>query len=97
LYSRDTIGVYLLKCLFFSPVNTCTIILQLRPNVVALVDAFNYTDHYLSSVLGRYDGNVYPALYEQAWKDPLNESVVPDGYEEYIRPVLKQQLRLSRL
>lgn len=81
----------------FSRVNTCTIILQLRPNVVSLVDAFNYTDHYLGSVLGRYDGNVYPSLYEQAWKDPLNESVVPEGYEEYIRPVLKQQLRLSRL
>lgn len=70
---------------------------KLRPNVVALVDAFNYTDHYLGSVLGRYDGNVYPALYAQAWKDPLNESVVPDGYKDYLRPVLKQQLRLSRL
>ncbi|MCH1922297.1 hypothetical protein L9G15_23110, partial [Shewanella sp. A3A] len=34
---------------------------QVRPNAVALVDAFNYTDHYLGSVLGRYDGNVYPA------------------------------------
>ncbi|KAF3324707.1 peroxisomal acyl-coenzyme A oxidase 1-like isoform X1 [Carex littledalei] len=70
---------------------------KLRPNVVTLVDAFNYTDHYLGSVLGRYDGNVYPALYEQAWKDPLNESAVPEGYAEYIRPVLKQQLRLARL
>lgn len=64
---------------------------------MTLVDAFNYTDHYLGSVLGQYDGNVYPALYEQAWKDPLNESEVPEGYEEYIRPVLKQQLRLARL
>ncbi|XP_047325893.1 peroxisomal acyl-coenzyme A oxidase 1-like [Impatiens glandulifera] len=70
---------------------------QVRPNAIALVDAFNYTDHYLSSILGRYDGNVYPKLYEEAWKDPLNDSVVPDGYHEYIRPVLKQQLRNSRL
>ncbi|KAL6861361.1 hypothetical protein ACP4OV_017061 [Aristida adscensionis] len=70
---------------------------QVRPNAVALVDAFNYTDHYLGSVLGRYDGNVYPALYEEAWKDPLNETVVPDGYHEYLRPLLKQQLKLSRL
>ncbi|XP_020114775.1 peroxisomal acyl-coenzyme A oxidase 1-like [Ananas comosus] len=70
---------------------------QLRPNAIALVDAFNYTDHYLGSVLGRYDGNVYPTLYEEAWKDPLNESVVPDGYHEYIRPLLKQKLKLSRL
>ncbi|KAM0934278.1 putative acyl-CoA oxidase, acyl-CoA dehydrogenase/oxidase and middle domain superfamily [Dioscorea sansibarensis] len=70
---------------------------QVRPNAVALVDAFNYTDHYLGSALGRYDGNVYPTLYEEAWKDPLNDSVVPDGYYEYIRPVLKQKFRVARL
>ncbi|KAK6262862.1 hypothetical protein QUC31_008678 [Theobroma cacao] len=70
---------------------------QVRPNAIALVDAFNYTDHYLSSVLGCYDGNVYAKLYEEAWKDPLNDTVVPDGYHEYIRPILKQQLRTARL
>ncbi|KAJ0961923.1 hypothetical protein J5N97_029751 [Dioscorea zingiberensis] len=53
---------------------------QVRPNAISLVDAFNYTDHYLGSVLGRYDGNVYPTLYDEAWKDPLNDSVVPDGF-----------------
>lgn len=70
---------------------------QLRPNAIALVDAFNYTDHYLGSVLGRYDGNVYPNLYAEAWKDPLNDSVVPDGYHEYVYPMIKQQLRSARL
>ncbi|KAE8693892.1 putative receptor protein kinase [Hibiscus syriacus] len=70
---------------------------QVRPNAIALVDAFNYTDHFLGSVLGRYDGNVYPKLYEEAWKDPLNETVVPDGYREYIRPILKQHIRVARL
>lgn len=70
---------------------------QVRPNAITLVDAFNYTDHYLGSVLGRYDGNVYPKLYEEAWKEPLNDAVVPDGYQEYIRPMLKQQLRNARL
>uniref|UniRef100_A0A6M2EJG1 Acyl-coenzyme A oxidase n=1 Tax=Populus davidiana TaxID=266767 RepID=A0A6M2EJG1_9ROSI len=70
---------------------------QVRPNAIALVDAFNYTDHYLGSVLGRYDGNVYPKLYEEAWKDPMNDSVLPDGYNEYIHPMLKQQLHNARL
>ncbi|VFR02198.1 unnamed protein product [Cuscuta campestris] len=70
---------------------------QVRPNAIALVDAFNYTDHFLGSVLGRYDGNVYPKLYEEAWKDPLNDSVLPDGYHEYIRPLLNQQLLSARL
>ncbi|PQP99078.1 peroxisomal acyl-coenzyme A oxidase 1 [Prunus yedoensis var. nudiflora] len=62
-----------------------------RPNVIALVDAFNYSDHFLGSVLGCYDGNVYPKLYEEACKDPLNDSVVADGYGEYIQPLLNQQ------
>ncbi|CAD6338082.1 unnamed protein product [Miscanthus lutarioriparius] len=63
---------------------------QVRPSAVALVDAFNYTDHY--------DGDVYPALCEAAWKDPLNETVVPEGYHEYLRPLIRQQqLKLSRL
>ncbi|XP_022922392.1 peroxisomal acyl-coenzyme A oxidase 1-like [Cucurbita moschata] len=70
---------------------------QVRPNAIALVDAFNYTDHYLGSILGRYDGNVYPNLYDEAWKDPLNDSAIPDGYHEYIKPLLKQQLRNARL
>lgn len=71
--------------------------MQLRLNAVALVDAFNYNDHYLGSILGRYDGNVYPNLYEAAWKDPLNDSVVPDGYHEFIKPLLQQKLTTSRL
>ncbi|CAO2819496.1 unnamed protein product [Amaranthus hypochondriacus] len=74
-----------------------TLFSKVRPNAIALVDAFNYTDHFLGSVLGRYDGNVYPKLYEEAWKDPLNDSIVPDGFHEYVRPMLKRQVRTSRL
>ncbi|XP_073307016.1 peroxisomal acyl-coenzyme A oxidase 1-like isoform X1 [Primulina huaijiensis] len=70
---------------------------KVRPNAIALVDSFNYTDHFLGSILGRYDGNVYPKLYEAAWKDPLNETVLPDGYHEYVRPLLKQQILSAKL
>ncbi|KAL9246857.1 hypothetical protein vseg_020344 [Gypsophila vaccaria] len=70
---------------------------KVRPNAVALVDAFNHTDHFLGSTLGRYDGNVYAKLYEEAMKDPMNETEVLDGYQEYVRPILKKQHRSSRL
>ncbi|XP_042050831.1 peroxisomal acyl-coenzyme A oxidase 1-like [Salvia splendens] len=70
---------------------------KVRPNAIALVDAFNYTDHFLGSILGCYDGNVYPKLYEAAKKDPLNDTVVPDGYHEYLKPLLKQQLHSAKL
>uniref|UniRef100_A0AAY4A573 Acyl-coenzyme A oxidase n=1 Tax=Denticeps clupeoides TaxID=299321 RepID=A0AAY4A573_9TELE len=45
---------------------------QLRPNAVVLVDAFDYPDEMLNSVLGRYDGNVYENMFEWARKSPLN-------------------------
>ncbi|KAM0061445.1 putative acyl-CoA oxidase, acyl-CoA dehydrogenase/oxidase and middle domain superfamily [Helianthus debilis subsp. tardiflorus] len=74
-----------------------TLYSKVRPNAIALVDSFNYTDHYLGSILGRYDGNVYPKLYEAAWKDPLNDSDVVDGFHEYVQPILKQKLHTAKL
>lgn len=41
---------------------------SLRPNAVALVDAFDIPDRVLNSALGRYDGKVYETLYELAKK-----------------------------
>ncbi|KAI7753238.1 hypothetical protein M8C21_006017 [Ambrosia artemisiifolia] len=74
-----------------------TLYSKVRPNAIALVDSFNHTDHYLSSVLGRYDGNVYPKLYEAALKDPLNDSDIADGIHQYVQPILKQKLHSSKL
>ncbi|KAF5897773.1 peroxisomal acyl-coenzyme A oxidase 1 isoform X2, partial [Clarias magur] len=47
---------------------------EIRPNAVALVDAFDYRDEMLSSVLGRYDGNVYESMFEWAKSSPLNRT-----------------------
>ena len=49
----------------------------IRPDAVALVDAFDFQDVTLGSVLGRYDGNVYENLFEWAKKSPLNKAEVP--------------------
>ena len=65
---------------------------QIRPNAVALVDAFDHTDDYLGSALGRYDGDVYSHLYKGAFKESLNDTVVVDGYEEYLKPLLTQNM-----
>lgn len=65
---------------------------KIRPNAVALVDAFGHTDDFLGSALGRYDGDVYTHLYKGAFKESLNETVVVDGYEDYLKPLLTQDL-----
>ena len=54
---------------------------EIRPDAVALVDAFGYDDEQLSSTLGRYDGKVYEAIYEQARASPLNRSQKMVGWE----------------
>ncbi|XP_033120885.1 peroxisomal acyl-coenzyme A oxidase 1-like isoform X2 [Anneissia japonica] len=63
---------------------------KVRPNSVALVDAFDFSDRVLDSVLGRYDGNVYENLYKWAKSCPMNEKEVPDAYGKYIRPFLME-------
>ncbi|XP_012369957.1 peroxisomal acyl-coenzyme A oxidase 1 isoform X2 [Octodon degus] len=59
----------------------------IRPNAVALVDAFDFKDMTLGSVLGRYDGNVYENLFEWAKKSPLNKTQVHESYHKYLKPL----------
>ena len=52
------------------------VILTYRPEAVSLVDAFDYSDYILNSPLGRYDGNVYEALFRWAQRSALNKEEV---------------------
>jgi acyl-CoA oxidase len=61
---------------------------QIRPDAVPLVDAFDLPDVVVNSTIGRYDGNVYEALYEYAKRGELNQSDPFQGYYEYLRPHL---------
>ncbi|CAF0936129.1 unnamed protein product [Rotaria sp. Silwood1] len=45
---------------------------RLRPNLVTLVDAFDFHNNELDSCLGRYDGQAYEALMERARLNPSN-------------------------
>jgi len=65
----------------------CALLLEIRPDAVALCDAFGYTDYSLGSTLGRYDGNVYEAIYNEAKLSPLNKSTVMVGWDE-LKPIL---------
>eukprot|EP00752_Nemacystus_decipiens_P008875 g7920.t1 len=50
--------------------------MELRPEAISLTDAWQFTDKYLGSALGRKDGHVYPALMEAAMAEPLNATDV---------------------
>jgi acyl-CoA oxidase len=65
---------------------------EIRPQVVSLVDAFAFPDHYLNSALGKYDGRVYEALFDWVKEEPLNKSFVVDGYDQFLRPLIVSRL-----
>uniref|UniRef100_A0A915C0U5 Acyl-coenzyme A oxidase n=1 Tax=Parascaris univalens TaxID=6257 RepID=A0A915C0U5_PARUN len=52
------------------------ILALLRPNAVALADSLDFSDRELHSILGRRDGNVYPALLKWAQQSELNVTEV---------------------
>ncbi|KAF9431569.1 Peroxisomal acyl-coenzyme A oxidase 1 [Entomortierella beljakovae] len=71
----------------------------LRYELVGLVDAFDFSDNQLNSALGRYDGNVYEALYEWAKYGMSiagkgkNGNVI--GYDEVLKGVLDEGRRIN--
>jgi hypothetical protein len=70
---------------------------EIRPDAIPLVDAFDFSDHLLNSALGRYDGNVYQALYNWAQESPLNKSELAPGVEKYLFPIMHdgRQVRMA--
>ncbi|XP_045488456.1 probable peroxisomal acyl-coenzyme A oxidase 1 [Pieris rapae] len=68
------------------------ILVELRPNAVALVDAFDIRDGLLHSTLGAYDGRVYERLMEEALKSPLNAEPVNQTFHTYLKPFMQGKL-----
>ncbi|XP_074656011.1 peroxisomal acyl-coenzyme A oxidase 1-like [Tubulanus polymorphus] len=66
----------------------------LRPDAVALVDAFDFHDRVLDSVLGRYDGQVYKHLMTWAQNSSLNKTQVHPSFFKYIKPMFNKMSKL---
>lgn len=64
----------------------------IRPNAVAIVDAFDIRDEIISSTLGSYDGRVYERLMETAKKSPLNSEPVNQSFHKYLKPFMQGKL-----
>ncbi|KAG0332026.1 acyl-coenzyme A oxidase [Podila humilis] len=87
---------------YFSPAQCLSLRAQVKSLVagladeaVGLVDAFDHPDFLLNSALGASDGDAYKRLWDKAQTEPLNRREVCDGYEEYIRPLLKKHGELK--
>eukprot|EP00747_Dinoflagellata_sp_TGD_P107607 gnl/TRDRNA2_/TRDRNA2_170171_c0_seq5.p1 gnl/TRDRNA2_/TRDRNA2_170171_c0~~gnl/TRDRNA2_/TRDRNA2_170171_c0_seq5.p1 ORF type:complete len:509 (+),score=123.57 gnl/TRDRNA2_/TRDRNA2_170171_c0_seq5:121-1527(+) len=80
-HAGDWLGIMDEERLELASVRIDELLDEIRPDAVALSDGFGFTDDQLNSTLGRYDGNVYEAIYEQAKKSPLNKSTKMLGWE----------------
>lgn len=65
---------------------------EVRPDAVALVDAFGLDDYYLNSALGAYDGDVYTRLFNWVQSAPMNKSDQGPGYDDLLRPRLSRYI-----
>jgi acyl-CoA oxidase len=65
---------------------------EIRPEAVALVDAFGMSDWELSSVLGRHDGDVYTHLLAWARRSPLNRIETMQAFEKHVRPLMGHEV-----
>jgi len=73
------------------------LLMEIRPDAIALVDAFHFSDYELNSSLGRYNGDCYEHMYQWAVQSPLNQLPKPPGYDEFIKPLLSGQVVLDAL
>jgi acyl-CoA oxidase len=64
---------------------------QIRPEAVALVDAFGISDFILNSTLGVYDGDVYNKTLEHVTKLYPRTDLPPKYWEREIKPLTNPQ------
>ena len=63
------------------PDKVLTLMSEVRPHAVRLVDALAIPDYLLDSALGRYDGKVYEDLFHRAHVlNPLNKTTFNPDY-----------------
>ena len=55
-----------------------------RTDAMPLVDAWDFSDFRLKSALGRFDGDVYPAIMVACWREPLNATELGPGYADHL-------------
>jgi hypothetical protein len=67
---------------------------SLRPDAVALVDAWDYTDKSLNSTIGGKDGAIYENQYLAACQAPTNAKLVPDFFKAIEKYLDKEFLAL---
>lgn len=67
---------------------------KLRPQILNLIEVFGHTDNTLMSAVGNSYGDIYDTHLEWAKTSRLNDDkgTIPDGYMEYVMPILQGKM-----
>lgn len=73
-----------------------TLLKEIRPQAVNIVESLRVPDHFLQSAIGNSYGDIYETHLDWAKNSTMNVTkagdAIPDGYIEYITPMLKAKL-----
>ncbi|KAH8299948.1 hypothetical protein KR044_007833, partial [Drosophila immigrans] len=69
-----------------------TALTKIRPDAVAIVDGFDFTDRQLNSTIGSFDGNAYERIFDATLKSPMNQKSVPKSFHEQLGPFMKSNM-----
>ena len=78
---RDWAGVLTEEHFHILDDRITVLLAKIRPECVALVDAFGWSDSQLNSTIGKFDGEVYEAIYDAVKCNPLNTSKKMVGWD----------------
>jgi acyl-CoA oxidase len=65
---------------------------ELRPQMIPLIEAWEFPDEVLISAIGNSYGDIYETQMEWARNSRLNKTPVPKGFNEYFKPILTGKL-----
>ena len=70
--------------------------LRIRPQALNIAEALDIKDEPLQSAIGNSYGDIYETHLEWAKNSRLNKTkqgdAIPDGYLEYMMPILKAKM-----
>lgn len=68
------------------------LLVKLRPQMIPLVETFNWSDSMLVSAIGNKYGDIYEQQLEWARNSRLNKNQVLPGFKEHLLPIVQGKL-----
>ncbi|KAI1665657.1 Acyl-coenzyme A oxidase [Pyrenophora tritici-repentis] len=73
---------------------------ELPPHIIALTDAWDFSDASLCGAIGMHDGNVYENIMRWVEQLPINQNAqknggVQQGWRDWVDPILKRQVKVQ--